>query len=126
MTNTKDIIATVGRRKTAIARVRLTSGSGSAEINGKKVAELHPTIKEPLELAGLDKKVDFTVKVVGGGASGQIEAIRHGIARALVKFEPEAKSILKKGGFLTRDPRAKERKKPGLKGARKSPQWSKR
>lgn len=123
---TQSYIATVGRRKTSIARVRLSDGQGAVVINNKEVKDLHPTIKEPLELTGLAKKVDVSVKVMGGGATGQIEAIRHGVARALVKYSPESKTVLKKAGFLTRDPRAKERKKPGLKGARKSPQWSKR
>lgn len=119
-------IATVGRRKTSIARVRLQDGQGLITINNKEVKDIHPTIKEPLELTGLTKKVDVSVKVMGGGATGQIEAIRHGVSRALIKYNPETKTTLKKAGFLTRDPRAKERKKPGLKGARKSPQWSKR
>src|SRR5690554_677032 len=114
MTSTKDIIGTVGRRKTAIARIRLQAGKGLVVVNDKEIKDLHPSIKEPLELTGLTKKVDFTVKVIGGGENGQIEAIRHGVARALVKFDPESKKTLKKAGFLTRDPRAKERKKPGL------------
>ena len=80
----------------------------------------------PLELVGLTDKVDITVKVVGGGTSGQKQAIAHGIARAIIKYDPETRSTLKKAGLLTRDPREKERKKPGLKRARRAPQWAKR
>ena len=81
---------------------------------------------EPLVLTGLTDKVDITVKVVGGGAEGQKQAIRHGIARAVIKYDPETRSVLKKAGLLTRDPREKEHKNPGLKRARRAPQWAKR
>lgn len=121
-----EIIATVGRRKRAVARVRIKPGSGQLMINNQEVTNINPVIKEVLELTGLATKVDIWVKVYGGGTSGQTGAIRHGIARALVKFDPDTKTTIKKAGFLTRDPREKERKKFGLKRARRAPQWAKR
>ena len=123
---TSDRIATVGRRKRAVARVRLVTGKGSLIVNARTITELDTTMHEPLVLTGLTDKVDITVKVVGGGAEGQKQAIRHGIARAVIKYDPETRSVLKKAGLLTRDPREKERKKPGLKRARRAPQWAKR
>ena len=127
-------IETIGRRKTAVARVRITpSTKMSYEINGKTVEQYFPT--RELQMTVLDAyaqskltetKFKITVIVKGGGISGQADAIRHGIARALVDYDKELRSKLKKAGFLKRDPRAKERRKFGLKKARKSPQWSKR
>ena len=122
----------VGRRKKSVARVRLTPGTGKRianKITMKKHLQreiLEMIIEQPLKLVGLSDKVDITVNVNGGGLSGQAGAIRHGIARALVKYDEELKSELKKSGFLTRDPRMVERKKPYLRKARKAPQYSKR
>lgn len=123
----------VGRRKTAIARVRLHSGKKSVfEINGKTleayfpVMEMQVTALEALKNAKVGDKFQVTAKIVGGGISAQAEALRHGIARALLVYDITTRSSLKKAGFLRRDPRAKERRKFGLKKARKSPQWSKR
>ena len=125
--------AGTGRRKLAIAQVRLTPGKGEIVINGKKMEDLFTrdkwryTILQPLVAADAVKKFNVTVKVVGGGVTGQVEAIRHGIARALVKTNEALKPILRQqGNLLTRDPRAKERKKYGLRGARKAPQYTKR
>jgi len=115
-----------GRRKTAIAQVRLyPKGNGKVTINGDVVETPSPIYLEPLKLVG-QADMDITVMVHGGGFQGQIEAIRHGVARALLTVDEELRTTLKKAGFLTRDPRAKERKKFGLKGARRAPQWSKR
>lgn len=123
----------VGRRKTAIARVRLFAGSkGGYEINGKSleayfpVLEMQNTVTEAIAAAKVPDKFHVTAKLVGGGIAGQAEALRHGIARALLVYDIETRGRLKKLGFLKRDPRAKERRKFGLKKARKSPQWSKR
>ena len=121
-----------GRRKTSIARVRLTPGKGNFVINGKNIDEYLPTevlkalAKQALVVSGTESKFDVTVKVEGGGLSGQAGAIRHGVARALVKADEANKPAVKAAGLLTRDPRMKERKKPGLKKARKAPQFSKR
>jgi small subunit ribosomal protein S9 len=123
-----------GRRKTAVARVRLLpGGSGRIIVNGKPVAEyfggrgiLQTTLAEPLRLTGTTERFDVTVRVVGGGTSGQAGAIRHGIARALLKFDEELRPSLKRAKLLTRDARVKERKKVGLKRARKAPQYTKR
>lgn len=121
-----------GRRKNAVARVRIIPGKGNISINGLTLDEYMPTevskiiIKQPLVVTANEGKYDLIVKVVGGGYSGQAGAIRHGLARALVKANVENKAALKAAGFLTRDPRMKERKKPGLKKARKAPQFSKR
>jgi len=126
-------IETVGRRKTASARVRLfTQGKKGIIVNGKPYTEFFPVVnlqkavEDPMEKLKCLDKFGVTVIVKGGGPSGQAEAIRHGIARALVKLNPYFKKRLKKFGFLTRDPRMRERKKPGLKRARRAPQWSKR
>ena len=123
----------VGRRKTAVARVRLfTSGKSEIIVNGKKYKDYFPTlllqkaVEAPLEKISCLDKFRFTIKISGGGISGQAEACRHGIARTLVALNPYFRKRLKKAGFLTRDSRAKERKKFGLKRARKAPQWSKR
>ncbi len=126
-------IAATGKRKNAIAQVRLFSnGQGKIIINGKDLKEIFPqdllrqNILEPLVLTGLRDSVNLSVIVSGGGLSGQSIAIRHGIARALVLMDLSYRKVLKQMGFLTRDPRVKERKKPGLKKARRAPQWSKR
>lgn len=122
-----------GRRKKAIARVRLIpEGSGNIVINKRSLDEyfgldtLKYIVNQPLELTASTGKYDVMVNVCGGGFTGQAGAIRHGIARALVLADPETKAALKKAGFLRRDPRAKERKKYGLKKARRAPQFSKR
>ena len=121
-----------GRRKNAVARVRIIPGKGNITINGSTLDEYMPTevskiiIKQPLVVTANEGKYDLIVKVIGGGFSGQAGAIRHGLSRALVKANIENKAALKAAGFLTRDPRMKERKKPGLKKARKAPQFSKR
>src|SRR3989344_786707 len=127
-------IETVGRRKTAIARIRITTAAKqSFEINGKSVEaylptkELVMTVNESILASKLSTiKFKITVLVKGGGISSQADAIRHGLARALIEYDHELRGKLKKAGFLKRDPRAKERRKFGLKKARKSPQWSKR
>ena len=122
----------VGRRKKAIARVRLIPGEGKIVINGREIDNyfgletLKMTVRQPLALTALEGRYDVLVNVYGGGLSGQAGAIRHGISRALVKADPELRPAVKKAGFLTRDPRMKERKKYGLKAARRAPQFSKR
>ncbi len=121
-----------GRRKNSIARVRLTEGTGKITINGKDIEEffgmetLKVIAKQPLTVTNTLTKYDVICKVSGGGYTGQAGAIRHGIARALNEANSEFRPILKSNGFLTRDPRMKERKKYGLKKARKAPQFSKR
>lgn len=121
-----------GRRKTSVARVRLVPGQGNIVINGRSLEEylglktLQMVVQQPLELTQTGDKFDVLVNVHGGGISGQAGAIRHGISRALLKYDGELRPALKRAGFLTRDPRAKERKKYGLKKARKRPQFSKR
>ncbi len=121
-----------GRRKDSVARVRLVPGNGNIVVNDKKVDEYIPfpnlvkDLKQPLTLTETDGQYDIHVNVNGGGFSGQAGAIRLGIARALLDVDPDFRGPLKKAGFLTRDPRMKERKKPGLKKARKASQFSKR
>ena len=121
-----------GRRKSSVARVRLLPGSGSITINGRNIDDyfgletLKLIVRQPLELTETLGKFDVIVNVNGGGVTGQAGAIRHGVARALVESDETLKSILKKAGFITRDPRMKERKKYGLKAARRAPQFSKR
>ena len=122
-----------GRRKEAVARVRLfPGGSGNITINDRDVEEYFcrrrdiMVTREAMQVTATEEKFDVTVKVLGGGLSGQSGAVRHGIARALVEADPELRPTLRHAGFLTRDPRAKERKKPGLKRARKAPQYTKR
>ena len=121
-----------GRRKKSIARVRLVPGEGTITINDRTIDDyfgletMKVIIKQPLVLTETSAKFDVLCKVVGGGLSGQAGAIRHGISRALLKADEEFRPVLKKAGFLTRDPRMKERKKYGLKKARKAPQFSKR
>ena len=122
----------VGRRKKAISRVRLIPGDGKIVINGRDIDNyfgletLKMTVRQPLVLTALEGRYDVLVNVCGGGLSGQAGAIRHGISRALIKADPELRPAVKKAGFLTRDPRMKERKKYGLKAARRAPQFSKR
>jgi len=121
-----------GKRKTSIARVTLLSGSGKIEVNKRALEEFFPrplhqtTVRQPLITTGYEANVDVQVRVHGGGISGQAGAVRHGIARALTEIDPELRGELKRRGFLTRDARAKERRKAGLKKARKRPQFSKR
>lgn len=121
-----------GRRKKAIARVRLVAGSGNFTVNGQPIEQyfdyetLRQDIKRPLAITGNENKFDVIVKVEGGGFTGQAGACRHGVARALLQVDVENRPALKAAGFLTRDSRMKERKKYGLKKARRSPQFSKR
>ena len=121
----------VGRRKSAVARVRLVAGDGKIVINGRDIDNyfgyetLKMTVRQPLELTKVSG-YDVMVNVNGGGFTGQAGAIRHGISRALCKANPDLRGDLKKAGFLTRDPRMKERKKYGLKAARRAPQFSQR
>ena len=122
-----------GRRKSSVARVRVyENGTGSIIINGRDINDyfgldtLKLVVNQPLVTADLVGKVDIVVTVAGGGVSGQAGAIRHGISRALLQLNPEYRATLKAAGFLTRDPRMKERKKYGLKAARRAPQFSKR
>jgi small subunit ribosomal protein S9 len=125
-------VAATGKRKTAVARVRMTYGTGQVNVNGKSMAEYFPRevllmrINAAFEAVNAMEKFDVQAKVKGGGPSGQADAIRHGIARALEKIEPESRGPLKRKGFLTRDARKKERKKYGQKGARARFQFSKR
>ncbi len=124
----------MGRRKTAVARVRLyPNGDGSITINGRSAQAYFgtretpaATMNAPLRLLELGNAYTMSVRVIGGGTTGQAGAIRHAVARALLRVNPEWKLALRKAGFLTRDPRMKERKKPGLKRARKAPQYTKR
>ncbi|MDO5146171.1 MAG: 30S ribosomal protein S9 [Eubacteriales bacterium] len=121
-----------GRRKSSVARVYLMPGTGKVTINKKDMDDyfgfetLKVIARQPLELTSTADKFDVLVNVHGGGYTGQAGAIRHGISRALIEADPELRPVLKKAGFLTRDPRMKERKKYGLKKARRAPQFSKR
>jgi len=123
---------TTGRRKEAVARVRLTPGSGDFTVNGRALDDYFPTrvhrmvARAPLQLVGKDKDFDVVATIAGGGVAGQAGAVRLGVARALITLDPELRSQLKAEGFLTRDAREKERRKYGLKKARKAPQYSKR
>ena len=122
----------VGRRKSAVARVRLVPGDGKIVVNQRDIDDyfgletLKMSVRQPLVLTNVGGSFDVLVNVNGGGLTGQAGAIRHGISRALCKVNPELREALKKAGFLTRDPRMKERKKYGLKAARRAPQFSKR
>lgn len=122
----------VGRRKTSTARVRIVPGKGEFVVNGKPVEEYFTRlgdldlINAPLTTAQMNGKLDVSVMVQGGGVTGQTGAVVHGLARALLKLDPELRSAMRAGGFLTRDSRMKERKKPGLKRARKAPTYTKR
>ena len=126
------VYSATGRRKSSVARVRLVPGEGKVVINGREMNDyfgletLKLIVNQPLELTETKDKYDILVNVIGGGFSGQAGAIRHGISRALCKADPEMRGTLKKAGLLTRDPRMKERKKYGLKAARRAPQFSKR
>lgn len=121
-----------GRRKQSVARVRLVPGDGNIVINKRSIDDffgletLKLIVKQPLRLTETEGQYDVLVNVNGGGFTGQAGAIRHGVARALLKVDPELRGVLKRAGFLTRDPRMKERKKYGLKAARRAPQFSKR
>ena len=132
MYNNETYFYGTGRRKSSVARVRLLPGSGNVTINGRTMDDyfgletLQLLVRQPLELTGTLGKFDVIVNVVGGGVSGQAGAIRHGITRALIESDETLKPVLKKAGFVTRDPRMKERKKYGLKAARRAPQFSKR
>ncbi|MBQ6467525.1 MAG: 30S ribosomal protein S9 [Clostridia bacterium] len=121
-----------GRRKSSVARVRVYAGTGKIIINEREIDDyfgldtLKLIVRQPLTLTETEEKFDIICRVAGGGVTGQAGAIRHGIARALLQYDEELRPALKKAGFLTRDPRMKERKKYGLKGARRAPQFSKR
>ena len=121
-----------GRRKSSVARVRLYAGTGKVTVNDRDIDDyfgletLKLIVRQPLVLTGTADKYDVVCRVAGGGVTGQAGAIRHGISRALLPSDAELRAELKKAGFLTRDPRMKERKKYGLKGARRAPQFSKR
>ena len=121
-----------GRRKSSVARVRVYAGTGKIIINEREIDDyfgldtLKLIVRQPLTLTETEEKFDRICRVAGGGVTGQAGAIRHGIARALLQYDEELRPALKKAGFLTRDPRMKERKKYGLKGARRAPQFSKR
>ena len=132
-TSKKPYMYGTGRRKSSVARVHLIEGgNGTITINGRDIDEyfgletLKMVVRQPLEATGTVGKVDISATVSGGGVSGQAGALRHGIARALLSVDPAYRTILKQAGFLTRDPRMKERKKYGLKAARRAPQFSKR
>ena len=121
-----------GRRKSSVARVRVYPGTGKITINDRDIDSyfgletLKLIVRQPLALTGTTEKFDVVVRVAGGGVTGQAGAIRHGLSRALLQFDENLRPALKKAGFLTRDPRMKERKKYGLKAARRAPQFSKR
>ena len=121
-----------GRRKKSVARVRVYAGTGKITINNRDIDDyfgletLKLVVRQPLALTGLTEKFDIVCTVAGGGVTGQAGAIRHGLSRALLQYDENLRPALKKAGFLTRDPRMKERKKYGLKGARRAPQFSKR
>ena len=121
-----------GRRKKSVARVRVYAGTGKITINDRDIDDyfgletLKLIVRQPLALTGTTEKFDIVVRVAGGGVTGQAGAIRHGLSRALLQYDEALRAELKKAGFLTRDPRMKERKKYGLEGARRAPQFSKR
>jgi len=132
MAKTTNEFLGTGRRKTAIARVRIASGSGKITVNGRPLENYFPldtqraAVTQPLTITATSDKLDVRVNVTGGGPNGQAGAVRHGISRALLKFDAALRPALKAEGFLTRDPRARERKKYGQPGARKRFQFSKR
>ena len=132
MYDTKSYYYGTGRRKHSVARVRVYPGSGSITINGRDIDDyfgldtLKLIVRQPLNLVGATDKFDIICTVAGGGVTGQAGAIRHGLSRALLQYSDELRPVLKKVGFLTRDPRMKERMKYGLKAARRAPQFSKR
>lgn len=130
--STEEVFYATGRRKEAVARVRIKPGNGAIHINGRLIEDYfgrktsQVIARQPLVLTETTEKFDVFVNVDGGGLHGQAGAVRHGITRALIEFDPDLRGILKKAGYVTRDPRAKERKKYGLKGARARYQYSKR
>ncbi len=130
--NTKPYFYGTGRRKSSVARVRIIPGTGVVTINGRDIDDyfgldtLKLIVRQPFAVTGTEGKFDIVATVIGGGVSGQAGAIRHGLSRALLQAGDEFRAPLKKAGFLTRDPRMKERKKYGLKAARRAPQFSKR
>ncbi len=132
MYETKPYFYGTGRRKNSVARVRVYNGTGKITINDRDIDDyfgletLKLIVRQPLAVAGVEGKFDIVVRVAGGGVSGQAGAIRHGLSRALPVYDENLRGELKKAGFLTRDPRMKERKKYGLKAARRAPQFSKR
>ena len=132
MYETKPYFYGTGRRKNSVARVRVYNGTGKITINDRDIDDyfgretLKLIVRQPLAVAGVEGKFDIVVRVAGGGVSGQAGAIRHGLSRALLVYDENLRGELKKAGFLTRDPRMKERKKYGLKAARRAPQFSKR
>ena len=132
MAKAKEQFYGTGRRKSAVARVYIKPGKGNITVNKRELDDyfgletLKTIVRQPLVAPETEKKYDINVNVKGGGTTGQAGAIRHGIARALLKVDDDFRPTLKAGGFLTRDPRMKERKKPGLKAARRAPQFSKR
>ena len=132
MAKAKEQFYGTGRRKSAVARVYIKPGKGNITVNKRELDDyfgletLKTIVRQPLVATETEKKYDINVNVKGGGTTGQAGAIRHGIARALLKVDDDFRPALKAGGFLTRDPRMKERKKPGLKAARRAPQFSKR
>ena len=132
MYETKPYFYGTGRRKSSVARVRVYNGTGKITINGRDFDDyfgletLKLIVRQPLNLTNTNGSFDIVCTVAGGGVTGQAGAIRHGLSRALLNFNEELRPVLKKAGFLTRDPRMKERKKYGLKGARRAPQFSKR
>ena len=129
---TAPLVQATGRRKRSVARVRLRTGAGTITVNGRTVEDYFPSqthqvlVTEPLTATATEGRYDVDATIHGGGTSGQAGALRLGISRGLVEVEPELRDTLKKGGYLTRDPRKKESKKYGLKKARKAPQYSKR
>ncbi len=132
MYDSKPYFYGTGRRKSSVARVRVYAGTGTITVNGRSLDEyfgldtLKLIVRQPLLLTETGEKFDIVCNVAGGGVTGQAGAIRHGIARALLQYDESLRPALKKAGFLTRDPRMKERKKYGLKAARRAPQFSKR
>ena len=132
MAKSKEQFYGTGRRKSAVARVYIKAGKGNITVNKRELDDyfgletLKTIVRQPLVATDTEKKYDINVNVRGGGTTGQAGAIRHGIARALLKVDEDFRPALKAAGFLTRDPRMKERKKPGLKAARRAPQFSKR
>lgn len=132
MYETKPYFYGTGRRKSSVARVRVYNGTGKITINGRDIDDyfgletLKLLVRQPVVLTNTVEKFDIVCNVTGGGVTGQAGAIRHGLSRALLQYDEELRPALKKAGFLTRDPRMKERKKYGLKGARRAPQFSKR
>ena len=132
MYDSKPYFYGTGRRKSSVARVRVYAGTGTITVNGRSLDEyfgldtLKLIVRQPLVLTETGEKFDIVCNVAGGGVTGQAGAIRHGIARALLQYDESLRPAMKKAGFLTRDPRMKERKKYGLKAARRAPQFSKR